>query len=295
MIKRCPFCGRKAEPIQIYNKWGICCSSCTCTLVAEYDTMEDAIFAWNSRSAVSYNLNPETVINFVEENGGEKVLEKPDCVIYTFDGGDEISIPLDYESENFEDEMEQAVVAICDYTLDFPEIFIENLGDVKVSCTSCINFVKGECISKKDCYKKNPEDEVPESMRIAHAMPELGNILFGNSMGIYPIERDEIQEIFWSYFEEDFDYHMYYLDENDKEHTTDRGGYENDIFVANPYYWGDDDDIMDEPNFIYKPEGIEISWYKYPLRDSYSNIQIDKEVAHRIFKHCAESIKERKN
>lgn len=44
------------------------------------------------------------------------------------------------------------------------------------------------------------------------------------------------------------------------------------------------------PNFFYKPEGIEIRWYKYPLRDAYSNTLLTKEKLWEIFEMCIESI-----
>ena len=122
---------------------------------------------------------------------------------------------------------------------------------------------------------------------------ELGNLIFGHSRGQYHLDdRDRWQDMFWDYFAHDFDYHMFYIPERgDEAHTTDRGGYENDIFKTNPYYWGDDEDIMEEPNFIYKPTGLEIRWYKYPLRDTFFNQDISFEEGKRIFEHCAESIK----
>ena len=93
---------------------------------------------------------------------------------------------------------------------------------------------------------------------------ELGNMIFGNSRGEYPIEdRENWQDKFWEIFDDVFDYYGYYEKfKEDPEHTTDRGGYENDVFLINPYYWGEDDDIAVLPNFVYKPVGWEIQWYK---------------------------------
>ena len=66
--------------------------------------------------------------------------------------------------------------------------------------------------------------------------------------------------------------------------------FKTDIFSINPYYWGDDEDIAELPNFVYKPEGIEISWYKYPMRDAWSNVPLSKEKATEIFQKCIESV-----
>ena len=39
-----------------------------------------------------------------------------------------------------------------------------------------------------------------------------------------------------------------------------------------------------QPNFLYKPANLEINWYKYPLRDSYSNRPFTEEELKDIFK-----------
>ena len=123
---------------------------------------------------------------------------------------------------------------------------------------------------------------------------ELGNMLFGNSRGEFPIpDRESWQNIFWEYFGDYFDYHACYMNSTeDSSHTTDRGGYENDIFLINPYYWGEDEKIAEQPNFIYKPTEFEMQWYKYPLRDTYMNQNISLEYAEKIWKFCIESMKE---
>lgn len=56
-IKSCPFCGGRADvgyAINDYNRWGVCCSNCGCTVEVETwkgveDTKENAIKAWNRR------------------------------------------------------------------------------------------------------------------------------------------------------------------------------------------------------------------------------------------------------
>lgn len=123
---------------------------------------------------------------------------------------------------------------------------------------------------------------------------ELGNFLFGNSRGDFPIpDRTSWQDAFVELFIESdlFDGYGYYKNnKNDPEHTTNRGGYENDIFIINPYYWGDDEIIAELPNFVYKPTGFEIQWYKYPMRDSYMNQNISLDAAIKIWKECIESM-----
>ena len=114
---------------------------------------------------------------------------------------------------------------------------------------------------------------------------ELGNLLFGNSRGNYAIEREDWQEPF-----------MEFLDNNGftsygyKEGSDERC-FENDTFIIRPYYWGDDEDIAKLPNFEYKPTGFTISWYKYPMRDAYASHDISTEEFLAILKVCEDSLK----
>lgn len=65
----------------------------------------------------------------------------------------------------------------------------------------------------------------------------------------------------------------------------ENGVYSNGTFSIFPYWWGDcscgaeekEEDCKDYcklviPNFIHHPSGFTLSWYKYALRDSYSNM-----------------------
>lgn len=173
---------------------------------------------------------------------------------------------------------------------------------------------------------------------------ELGNMVFGNSRGKFPMERQagyerELQRLFYA-----IDHDYFYAPE-----------FDNDTFTVRPYYWGDctcgfeaadykwseehdhtaacyqagyksipfdwlkqpkkhtaavralcethgipynkglgsavhctcghqeeyekwretndhaKDCLIVLPNFLYKPSGYQIKWYKYPLRDSYAS------------------------
>lgn len=66
--------------------------------------------------------------------------------------------------------------------------------------------------------------------------------------------------------------------------------FENEVFSMSNYYWGDEDTIKQRPNFIYKPTDFSISWYKYPLRDSYSNQKISLKEFKKILQHCRDSL-----
>lgn len=127
---------------------------------------------------------------------------------------------------------------------------------------------------------------------------ELGNLIFGNSRGKFEVPRgiseDDfiIQEMFIEFmYEIGLDGYGYIENDKLKEYKTERGGFENNIFVINPYYWGEDESITEEPNFIFKPTGLEIDWYKYPLRDSYSNKEFNLKEFKDVMKKCKESVK----
>ena len=119
---------------------------------------------------------------------------------------------------------------------------------------------------------------------------ELGNLFFGNSRGPFHIDRSWEAEMGMLFEAADLDMYGY----ADRDVATERGGFENDVFHIEPYYWGDDEDIMDEPNFRYKPTGFELHWYKYPLRDSYCNKNITYGEYCDMIEKCIASLREGK-
>lgn len=166
-----------------------------------------------------------------------------------------------------------------------------------------------ECVDESD-YEEiettltklciNLEDKINKPYREL----EIGNLLFGNSRGEYPIPRGEWQAEFWKFLEEcGFDSYgnieketleanlkTIYSDVNNKDYEEHTHYFENDIFKLMPYYWGDADNICAMPNFIYKPCGFELSWYKYPLRDAWSNQNITLEEFKEILNKCKQSL-----
>lgn len=44
-----------------------------------------------------------------------------------------------------------------------------------------------------------------------------------------------------------------------------------------------------QPNFLYKPTGFCINWYKYPFRDSYMSPGVSAKEWRKIIRHCIES------
>ena len=117
---------------------------------------------------------------------------------------------------------------------------------------------------------------------------ELGNLMFGNSRGEYVIERDGVIDLMFTLFLKvnGFDGYGYLLKNGKSE-----WGYENDVFAVRPYYWGDDPDEATKPNFEYKPTGLAINWYKYPMRDAYINRDINMHEFREILETCEKSMK----
>ena len=134
---------------------------------------------------------------------------------------------------------------------------------------------------------------------------ELGNAIFGHSRGNFEIDREKYQTVFNDFLESlGFDTYgnqvansellAKYLDyDRGQEEGQDvRGGlkFENEIFIVRPYYWGDYECFYHLPNFVHKPTGLSIQWYKYSLRDSYSNQQFDPDTLTSVMKSCKDSL-----
>ena len=115
---------------------------------------------------------------------------------------------------------------------------------------------------------------------------ELGNVIFGNSRGEYEVPRKEFEDILLPLMEEVGVGLRGYDKDPDETYAT----FENDIFLIRPYYWGNDDKIASLSNFVYKPTNFQIQWYKYPLRDSYMNQDINVEQFKEIIKNCKKSL-----
>ncbi len=120
---------------------------------------------------------------------------------------------------------------------------------------------------------------------------ELGNLLFGHSRGNFAVDRVLQDSFEWDELicATNSDFYGY---TTIKDKMNNSGGYENEVFSIRPYWWGDDDaEQTDMPNFLYKPTGFEIRWYKYPFRDSYMNKNLSLDKIREIFRHCIGSTK----
>lgn len=123
--------------------------------------------------------------------------------------------------------------------------------------------------------------------------PELGNIVFGHSRGEFHVSRK---------WEEKF-YDLVDAINPDTDGYVEN--YENSTFRISRYWWGDctcgmGEDVevsahlstceLVKPNFHYKPTNYQIQWYKYPLRDSWSNYHITIDKFEKMIDDCIESM-----
>lgn len=121
---------------------------------------------------------------------------------------------------------------------------------------------------------------------------ELGNMFFGNSRGEFKVNRDWQDEFVEFLNAAGFDSYGGINSESLTESLfkNEMLYFENDTFTVMRYYWGEDEEISELPNFIYKPLGFKLNWYKYPLRDSYMNQDISFDEFKSILSNCLNSL-----
>lgn len=214
-----------------------------------------------------------------------------------------------YTPMNLKDAIKNGLVAGIDdiHRLAINKQTEENFMDANtyVYCTNCTNFNYSNddipcCKYADKCDIWNPEDSKPFAVRPCYEqmpeMPELGNLLFGHSRGEFPVPRLKFETIFGKLLKDlGFDEYGHSEHSEIKEiqefvYTEDNISFENDIFLIRPYYWGDDENIAILPNFVYKPIGYELRWYKYPLRDSYANINLTQDEFKKMISSCIKSV-----
>ena len=114
-------------------------------------------------------------------------------------------------------------------------------------------------------------------------------LCFMNEDAIYSLDDDRMvfQEVFGKFLEKIGADHYGYLPGYDNTDNV----FENDTFLIRPYYWGDDEQYMGLPHFVYKPANILMVWYKYPLRDTYFNKDISLDEFKKMLNDCIDSLK----
>lgn len=121
---------------------------------------------------------------------------------------------------------------------------------------------------------------------------EIGKLLSGQPAAAYEIPRtDEYEEVFIRWLRAcGFDDDGEWLNPALIPFIGEDGLFENDTFALFPYYWGDDDTLITQPNFLYKPENIKIYWYKHPLRSASISKSVSPEEFHQMLLNCYNSV-----
>lgn len=141
---------------------------------------------------------------------------------------------------------------------------------------------------------------------------ELGNLLFGNSRGRYPVDHSTMDKAYkWKELCDKAgidNYGCYNGQWGDSYNVYE--GFKNDTFQVFPYFWGECEDVEGyddsadgdcgecavkdclvlKPNFTFFPQNVTLSWYKYPWRDSYANNQLTVGQYNEIFQQCIDSL-----
>lgn len=124
---------------------------------------------------------------------------------------------------------------------------------------------------------------------------EIGNLLFGNSRGDFAVDRG-LEGIFLKALREaGFDEQGFCR--TWKSDTPAPVPYTSDAtathhFVIQPYVYDDMDNANLVPNFLDRTTGLKLRWYKRPLRDSYANYDLTREMLEPILERLVEECRE---
>lgn len=164
-----------------------------------------------------------------------------------------------------------------------------------------ITFCSDEC-QNTECnrhYSHILQPQLPHSvasfqnteMCPLHCNMELGNFLFGNSRGRYHIKRFPAEDWFADFLKKcKLNHYGHPKSDSPLLPYQTEHGIDTDLFIIFPYYWGDEEEKQNLSNFVYKPENIEVQWYKYPFRDAYSNIELTDDKIKEIITKCQQFV-----
>jgi hypothetical protein len=128
---------------------------------------------------------------------------------------------------------------------------------------------------------------------------ELGQMLFGNPTQEYPVPREKwIENPYYELPKSEVEL-KWEAEEKEKYHSqfygsTDVYDFSNDFFTIRSYYWGEDEEEMDKPNFEVPSENFSLTWYKYPFRSSYSSEKLTPKRWNDLIQKCIKSLEETK-
>ena len=124
---------------------------------------------------------------------------------------------------------------------------------------------------------------------------ELGNKLFGNSRGDFKVDRG-LEELFLAALAQaGFDRYgrcRTWKSETPPPPSCNGEATNTHHFLVQPYVDDDLDNATLSPNFVDRVTGLKLRWYKYPLRDSYANYDLSREMLEPILERLVEECQE---
>lgn len=120
---------------------------------------------------------------------------------------------------------------------------------------------------------------------------EIGNRLFGNSRGDFPVDRS-LEGIFIAALKKaGFDRHGFcrtWKSDTPAPVPYNEQATATHHFVIQPYVEDDMANAVLVPNFLDRTTGLKLRWYKHPLRDSYANYELTEEMLAPILERLVE-------
>lgn len=113
---------------------------------------------------------------------------------------------------------------------------------------------------------------------------EIYNELF---LAIFEKIEGEMNRVYWNVHQEDM--------RSPFRNTGSK--YANDVFEVRAYYWGDDEELENLPNFSYKNGEFTATWYKYVSRNLNveCKVPITLEYLNTMLNDCIDSIEKEEN
>ena len=124
---------------------------------------------------------------------------------------------------------------------------------------------------------------------------ELDNLLFGNSRGDYKVDS-ALEDMFVAALNEagfdEFGFCRTWKSDGPAPVPYNEQATATHHFVIQPYVWENFDQAAICPNFFDTVTGLKLRWFQYPLRDSYANYDLTKEMLAPILERLVEECRE---
>ncbi len=118
-------------------------------------------------------------------------------------------------------------------------------------------------------------------------MTEIGQMLFGNPTEEYIVPREKWMDGPFQTLIAIINEKTGKRDKRDYGYTPD---FSNGFFTIRSYYWGDDEEEMDKPNFEISSENFRLTWYKYHFRSSYASEKLTPKRWNDLIQKCIKSL-----